>query len=241
MITTITPPDGDDDRYQLGEEKNDGAELTAPSTEGYPVDKNEPTSGTESSRTTEEVTSAKSDIFDDLIALGRPLDEVVPSEKVLTSLEVRKPKRDEWVRLHSEIHARVHAYDPKDNRSWFVVLPEVVEPLLDVLRYVQMSLAVNYAGTLFIWPVPIPTERHPHQAHISALAAAEQAMQEWIRISWGGSDYDVYRRSSAKVDPVWPAEIKTASEMLRFASKAGSFEVIGSMDHPVIRRHLGLD
>ncbi len=154
---------------------------------------------------------------------------------------MRKPKREEWVRLHQEIHSRVYVYEAKDEQSWYLVLPEIVEPLLDVVRYVQMSLAVNYAGTPFIWPVPIPTDRKPHKAHVSAFAGAEQAMLQWIRISWGDSEYDIYRRSSAKVEPKWPEEIENASQMFRFASKAGGFEVIDSMDHPIVQGLLGLD
>jgi hypothetical protein len=220
-------------------EKSDGAEQTAPSTEGHSGVESETASTKNTNRNAEEVTPKKGDIFDDLAALGRPLDEVLPSEKVLTSLPVRKPKRDEWVRLHPEIHARVYVYESEN--SWYVVLPDVIEPLLDVVRYVEISLAVNYSGTPFAWPVPVPTESKPHRAHLTAFGGAEQARREWIRISWGDGEYDIYRRKSAKVDPKWPAEIGSASEMLRFASKAGGFEVIDSMDHPVVRGLLGRD
>ena len=230
MKTTIVP-------YDI----SDGTELTVPSEEGHPGVETEPTSSNKSSRNVEDVTPKSGDIFDDLAALGRPLDELLPSEKVLTSLPVRKPKRDEWVRLHPEIHARVYVYESKDDQSWYVVLPDFLEPLLDVVRYVEMSLAVNYAGTPFAWPVPLPTESKSHRAHVTAFAGAEQARREWVRISWGDGEYDVYRRSSAKVEPKWPSEIGSASEMLRFASKAGGFEVIDSMDHPVVRGLLGRD
>jgi hypothetical protein len=104
-----------------------------------------------------------------------------------------------------------------------------------------MSLAVNYAGSPFVWPVPIPSQRKPYAAHVSAFAAADLAMKEWVRITWTGSDYEVFRRKQAKAEPVWPTEITDAATLMRFASKVGSFEVIDSMDHPVIRRHLGLD
>jgi len=105
MKNTMTPPDGNENgrhssdgeanHHQLGEEKNDGTELTVPSAEGRPVDKNEPSSAENDTKNREEVTPNQGDIFDDLEALGQPLDEVIPSEKVLTSLPMRKPKRDE--------------------------------------------------------------------------------------------------------------------------------------------------
>lgn len=232
---------GETKPHQLGEEKSDGAELTAPSVEGHPVDENELASAKNDTTNSEEVTSNTGDIFDDLAALGRPIDEIVPSEKVLTSLPVRKPKRDEWIRLHPEIHTRAYIYESREDNSWYVVLPTVVEPMLDVVRYVQLTLAVNYGGSAFVHPVPVPTERKAHRAHITGFAGAEQAMREWVRISWNGSEYDIYRRSSAKVEPAWPAEVTNPSEMLRFAAKAGGFEVIDSLDHPVVRELQGRD
>lgn len=227
--------------HQLSEQKNDVAELTATSVEGNRVDENQPASTEEHKRPTENVTPEKRDIFDDLASLGRPLDEIVPSQKVLTSLPVRKPKKDEWVRLHPEIHTNAYIYEVFEERGCYVVLPSVVEPMLDLVRYVQLSLAVNYKGNPFVWPVQIPTERNPHAASISAFAGADRATREWIRISWGGKEYEVYRRRSAAAEPEWPTEISNASEMLRFASKAGAFEIIDSLDHPVVRRLLGND
>ena len=251
MHTTTTSPAVDDNdgrhfsdgetSHQLGEQKNDGTELTVPSVEGSRVDKNQPASAVNDTKTPEAVTPNPRDIFDDLAAFGRPIDEIVPSEKLLTSLAVRKSKREEWVRVHPTIPVRAYIYESRDENAHYIVMPAVVETLLDVVRYVQLSLVVNYSGSAFVWPVPVPTERKPYRAHITAFAGAERAMREWVRISWNGQDYDIYRRSSAKVEPVWPAEVTNASEMLRFASKAGGIEIIDSLDHPVVRALLGHD
>jgi len=240
MKTTIDTPD--EDRHgQHPQNENDGTELTVPSAEGHPVDENEAQSAVNTSNSDGNVTTKMGDIFDDLEALGRPLEEVIPSEKILTSLPVRKPGKTEWVRLHSKISTRAYLYEARDEGSTYLVTPEAVEPLRDVVRYVQLSLAVNYGGAPFVWPVPIPTERKAHRAHITAFAAAERAQREWIRTTWNGNEYEVFRRTSAKVDPVWPEEVCTAAEMLRFASKAGAFEVIDSVDHPVVQALLGRD
>ncbi|MBX3742509.1 MAG: hypothetical protein KF712_16095 [Akkermansiaceae bacterium] len=251
-MKTTTPclPEDDNDghhfsdgetSHQLGEQKNDGTELTVPSVEGSRVDENQPATAVDDTRTPEAVTPKQRDIFDDLAAFGRPIDEIVPSEKLLTSLSVRKPKRDEWVRVHPTIHVRAYIYEARDENAHYIVMPAVVELLLDVVRYVQLSLAVNYSGGTFVWPVSVPTERKPHRAHITAFAGAERAMREWIRISWGREEYEIYRRSSAKTEPVWPDEITSASEMLRFAAKAGGVEIIDSLDHPVVRALQGRD
>lgn len=222
-------------------EKDDDTELTVPSAEGCPSDKTEPQSAENTSKTPAQVTSKDGDIFDDLNALGLSLDEVVPSQKLLTSLPIRKPKRDEWVRCHPEIATAINIYENKDTRECYLVLPSALEPINDTIRYVRLVLAVNYTGVPFLWPVPVPTERQTHHSYISAFAAAEQAKKEWIRISWGNGDYGIYRRQSAGTEPVWPQEITNASEMLRFASKSGAFEVIDSVEHPVVKGLLGLD
>ena len=251
MNTKTTSPSEDDNdgrhfsdgeaSHQLGENENGGTELTVPPVEGSRVDENQPASAEKNTQNAENVTSKKHDIFDDLAALGRPLDEIIASEKLLTSLPVRKPKRDEWVRIHMTIAARAYIYEAKGDNSWYIVLPGVVEPMIDVVRFVQLCLAVNYDGSAFVWPVPVPTERKPPRAHITAFAAAEKAAREWIRISWGKYDYNVYRRSSAKIEPAWPTEVTNASEMLRFAAKAGGIEIIDSLDHPVVRALQGRD
>ncbi|MBN8457480.1 MAG: hypothetical protein J0M04_06570 [Verrucomicrobia bacterium] len=251
MNNKIVPQSGEDNagrlceggetRHHGGEEQIGGTEQTVPPAEGPSVDENESSSGKDHTQNTEEVTQKKRDIFDDLAALGRPIDEIVASEKLLTSLLVRKPKRDEWVRVHPTISARVYIYEAREENAHYIVLPEVVEPLRDVVRYVQLSLATNYSGGHFVWPVPVPTERRPHRAHVTAFAAAERAAREWIRISWGKDDYDLYRRSSAQVDPVWSTEISTPSEMMRFVAKTGGIEIIDTLDHPVVRALLGTD
>lgn len=251
MKNTTTNPTWDDNdglhisegeaSHQLGGHKNDGTELTVPSVEGSRVDENQPASAANNTRTSGSVTPEKRDIFADLAAFGRPIDEIIPSEKLLSSLPVRKPKRDEWVRVHNEIQVRVYIYEAKEDNANYIVMPAVAESLLDVVRFVQLSLAVNYSGSAFAWPVPVPTERKPHRAHISAFAGAEKAMCEWVRISWCKDDYEIRRRLSSKIEPVWPGEITSASEMLRFVVKAGGIEIIESLDHPVVRALLGQD
>ena len=222
--------------------KNDATEPTVTSiSENHHSDKTELPFNEESTTTEPKVTSKTPDIFDDLDALSCSPEDIVPSEKLLTFLPVRKPKKDEWVRSHSEISTPISIYEKKDTGDSYLVLPSVVEALNDVVRLVRLTLTVNYAGVPFLWPVPIPTEKNSHSAHIASSAAAEHAKKQWIRISWNGTQYDVHKRTTPGTPPLWPAEITSASDMLRFASKVGAFEVIDSLDHPVVKHHLGLD
>lgn len=226
-------------------ENGDGAELTAPSAAGEPIAKSEPQTAAEFTADPENVTSEKQakkkgDIFDDLASLGRTLEEITPSEKLLTMLSVRKPEKDEWVRSHLTIATPINIYEPSNSREIYLILPAALEALESVARRVRMTLAVNYAGEAFVWPVPIPAEKNPHRCHVAAQAAAAAAVKSWIRIVWKGNDYEVSRRIDNSKIPEWPTEIADASAMLRFACKAGGIEVIDSPDHPVARGILGL-
>lgn len=232
-------------QYPDSPEKADGAELTTPSIKEEPIAKSEPLYAEEPTpsqiNVTSEVATGPRDIFDDLSSLGLTLDDLTPSKKILTGLEVRKPKKDEWVCCHLEIAAKVNIYQPSDTRETYLILPEVLDTMGDVVRHVCMTLAVNYAGEVFIWPVPVPMGRSPHKAHLSAAAAAKLATKQWIRIAWKGSDYEVMRRTGNAKAPQWPAEVSTASDMLRLACKPGGIEIIETAEHPVVRELLGLD
>ena len=232
-------------QYSEQLEKCDGAEQTAPSVGGEPIAKSEPQRAADTTENLELVTSEKpkvkeGDIFDNLIALGRTLNDLTPSQKILTVLPVRKPKKDEWVRCHSGIATPVNIYESSETRETYLILPAVLEAFETVVRHVRMTLTVNYAGEVFIWPVPIPLGAKPHAAHVSAFAAAEAATKSWIRIAWIGNAYEVSRRQNNAKNPEWPAEIKDASSMLRFACKAGGIEIIDSPAHPVACELLGL-
>ncbi len=240
------PMDPTEDRQRLEPElKADGAELTTPSIEEEPIAKSEPLHAenptASQKNVTSEVAAGTRDIFDDLSSLGLTLDDLTPSEKVLTGLEVRKPKKDEWVRCHLETAVKVNIYQPSNTQETYLILPEALEAMGDVVRHVNMTLTVTYAGEAFIWPVPVPLGRSPHKAHLSAAAAARSATKQWIRIAWKGSDYEVSRRTGNPKAPEWPTEVPTAADMLRFACKPGGVEIIETTEHPVVRELLGLD
>ncbi len=221
-------------------EKVDGGESTPPSMEKAPAAKPESKPFEKRSESSKNVTPhPQGDIFDDLAALGRTLDELTPSEKILTGLSIRKPKRDEWVRCHGEIHTPVNLYQSTAG-DVYLVLPSALEALESVTKHVRLRLAVTYTGEAFVWPVAVPSVRKPMPCHVTAATASEAAVEKWIRIAWKSHDYEVVHRSINGKEPSWPTEITSASEMLRFVSETGGFEIIDSINHPVVRELRGL-
>jgi hypothetical protein len=198
----------------------------------------EPT--TSAQRVTVEVTGKPKDVFSDLEALARTSNDLVASETILTVLEVRKPKKDEWVRTHEAIAAAVNIYENSETRETYLILPDALEAMETVVKHVRLTLTMNYSGENFIWPVPVPLGNKPFRAHVSANAAAEEATRHWVRIAWNGTGYEVTRRKNCSKQPTWPDAVPDASEMLRFCAKTGGFEVIESPQHPVVQNLLGL-
>jgi hypothetical protein len=227
--------------YQSGQDKNDDNELTMPSVEGPTVEPSEPISAEVNNPGRMEVTKEKGDIFDHLVALGQNIETGIPSDKVLIFLPVRKPKKDEWVRIHRSIRVRAYVYESAEERSWYLISPEVFETLAEFARIVDLSLAITATDVAFIWPVSVPTERRPHHAHTESFESAKAAREEWIQTAWTNGHWAVHRRPKKMPDPIWPKEIPTPESMLRFAANTGSLELIDSKDHPIIQRLLGLD
>ena len=182
------------------------------------------------------------DIFSDIAALGVSVDELIPSQKVLTHLQVRKPKKDEWVRVHPTLAATLNIYEDQEARATYLVMPAALEPMADLVKRVRVTLTASYSGVFFAWPVPVPADVRANAWHASAFAGAEVATRSWVRIAAGDGEYSVHKRSvnDGKV-PEWPGEIPDLPTMLRYAfAKVGGAEVIETTDHPVVQRLLGI-
>ena len=182
--------------------------------------------------------------FSDLNGLRLSVDEVdtIGSKEILTRVPVRRPQRGEYVRVNPnpEMSIVVTIYTDKDDRDEvFFVAPSMRGVLAEDLKAVLLVTAISRRGTLFIWPLQIPSEENPigRSWHESARKAAEIAKGTWVRIiadkSLGG-----YRARAAEgklADPVWP-EV-TFNELLEIAFQD---RIIQSGDHPVVRRLRGL-
>lgn len=102
-----------------------------------------------------------------------------------------------------------------------------------------LQLAISRRGTLFLWPLTLPSEENPlgRSWHESARRAAEIAKTKWIRIaadkSLGG--YRVREAEGRLSEPEWPTEALSDLLTIAFADR-----IIMSEDHPVVRRLRGI-
>jgi len=195
------------------------------------------------SEETNEVPEPTTDIFSDVVALSKSIEEIPPSEQIITSLVPRKPRKDEFVRCHPELRVSLNIYEDKPNRIDYVLVPEVLGVMNDLVgvKRIMLTLTANYTGDFFAWPVPIPADVGANRWHSTAYQGCEQATRGWIRIKPSVNEYLIYRRTVEQAkEPVWPSEVKSPQELVRLSyGPAGGGDVIASLSHEVVRRLKG--
>ena len=160
-------------------------------------------------------------------------------KKLLTTVPVRKPNRQDFVRVH---HDSSYVLDTmllnlKEERETYLVAPSFREEIPQELTHTRLALATNRQKVLFLWQLRLPGSSGKTDAwSMSALEAYEEAKKNWVRISANMSlgAYEIYEALGNLSDPEWPDE--SMDEIVRIAFR-NSF--IDSYDHPVLRRLRG--
>lgn len=160
--------------------------------------------------------------------------------KELVTCPVRKPNKQEFVRVHpsADYRLRVHILELKDEREVYLVLPAIAAELPGETRTVSLRLAVSRQGAVFLWPVPEPSLDGRELAwHTSARTAAAKGETHWVRVvaNMPQGSYDVFTAPGTLGTPVWPD--KTLRDILSIAF--GDSFIIRDAGHPVIKRLLG--
>ena len=89
-------------------------------------------------------------------------DAEISTERVLTAVPVRKPKRDEFFRVHAGGDYTMDAYvvEREDDldRQVYVVVPSCAEAVSEMVRRVRLFTCISKRGTVFLWPAKLPGE-----------------------------------------------------------------------------------
>lgn len=156
---------------------------------------------------------------------------------MLTAVPVRKPKRDEFFRVHAgedyTIDALVVERDDDQDREVYVVVPSCAEAVLEVARRVRLFTCISKRGTVFLWPAKLPGESAAGRRYAeTGLKIAQHAEAVWVRM-WGDRSLGAYAMVKARgnlEEPKWPD--KTFRELLRIAFEG---RIIDRPNHPLIR------
>ena len=100
--------------------------------------------------------------FDNLSALrlDQSYADTVGVKKLLTTVPVRKPNRQEFVRVHPDPAYRLTPaaiIEVKEDREVYLVMPDMAPILPGEFSTVTLLTTINRQGTLHIWPVKLPT------------------------------------------------------------------------------------
>jgi hypothetical protein len=166
--------------------------------------------------------------------------ETVGVKKLLTTVPVRKPNRQDFVRVHPNPAYRLTPaaiIELKEDRDVYLVTPAMASELPGEFAAAALFTTVNRQGVLHLWPVKLPGVDGKHNEwHRSAAEAAERAMERWVRIianlSLGA--YEMFEATGDLSEPEWP-DLPFA-DILKIAFRD---RIVDTVDHPVVARLRG--
>lgn len=185
------------------------------------------------------VTGSDTDIDPTKLRLSQNFVEMSGVQRVVTSIPIRKPTRQEFVRVRDGERSRMEVaiLELKDERETYIVNPDLYPLLADELTPVVLRLTINRQDVPFLWPIRLPDANgRLNSWHDSDHQASEIAVEKWVRIAanMSAGGYDLFVATGELPDPKWPAmEFK---EILNLAFRG---RIIESMDHSVLRRLRG--
>jgi len=113
------------------------------------------------------------------------------------------------------------------------LVPELVGEYVTKTLY----LAINRQGTLFFWPVRLPSpDGKDNNWWRSGREAADLAMKDWVRVkaNMNLGAYDIFKAGSVISKPEWPT--LGYWDLIKIAFRD---HLVDYIDHPVIKRLRG--
>ena len=174
------------------------------------------------------------------LRLSQSFAETAGVKKLLTTVPVRKPGPQDFVRVHPDLQMRgdFPLIELKDEREEYVIAGPLVPELVGEFVSKTLYTTVSRQGVVSLWPVRLPDhDGREMEWHRSAREAAEIAMKRWVRVKANRSlgAYEIFQAESCIAEPVWPD--LDFQQIIRIAFRD---RLITSLDHPVIKRLRGL-
>jgi hypothetical protein len=164
-------------------------------------------------------------------------------EKVLLTVPVRRPRKQEFFRVHPGERFSLDCYtltkESGMDREHYMIAKELWAALLGEAKKVRLFTCITKGGTVFLWPATLPEAESTggngagRRWHTSALEAADEAKKHWIRLIPNKElgAYDVLRARGDLGEPAWPAD-KEFKDYLKLAFKDN---LIDTPHHDVLR------
>jgi hypothetical protein len=156
-------------------------------------------------------------------------------KKMLTTVPVRKPGKQEWFRVRPGDAWRLQTATFEDEalRETYLVSQSLWSELAGLIHPTLIVTAINRQGDLFLWRLKLPgADGRPNHWTDSALAIAREAETGWRRMAsnMAAGYYEGFVPEATLPEPEWPE--RTFAEIIRTAFKG---RLIDSLDHPLLR------
>jgi len=160
-------------------------------------------------------------------------------KKLTTTIPVRKPGKQDYVRVHPDPAYRIETavLEIKEEQETFLVAQELWDELPRELTPKVLFTTINRQQVTSLWPIRLPGDDGRIDTwNGSAMEAATFAQKQWVRICSNKSlgAYDVFQATGEIPEPEWPE--LNLEQILEIAFK-GRF--IKDSDHPALKRLRG--
>jgi len=196
---------------------------------------------------------AKSTDTIDAAAAAEPLDPFDPAnlrldqsfvetaavKKLLTTVPVRKPNRQDFVRVHPDPAYRMPCalIELKEERETYLLTPAISRELPGEFFLANIYTAINRQRVVFLWPVKTPgSDGKQSDWTRSAAEAAATAVDRWVRVSpnMNLGAYEIAVAESLIAEPEWPEQSFRDLLKIGFGDR-----LVDRLDHPLIARLRG--
>jgi len=174
------------------------------------------------------------------LRLDQSFADTVGVKRHLMTVPVRKPNRQDFVRVHPDPAYRLTPtaiIEVKEDREVYLVTPNMAQELPGEFAAATLFTAINRQGVLHLWPVKLPgPDGKYNEWHRSGAEAAELAMKRWIRLTANMSlgAYEVFEATGDLPEPEWPDV--PFPEILKIAFRD---RIVDGADHPLVQRLRG--
>jgi hypothetical protein len=175
------------------------------------------------------------------LRLSQDFASAVGVKRLITTIPVKKPSREWFVRTHPDPAFRLQTavLELKEDREIYLVSPSLRPELASETTFSPRLLvtSISRQGVLFLWPVKLPgPDGKIDSWSRSSLDAADEAKSRWVRVTANMhlGAYDITVASGQVGEPSWPDLPFQQIIKIAFRDK-----MIDTWDHPVLRRLRG--
>lgn len=143
----------------------------------------------------------------DSLRLDQDYIEQTGIKKEISIIRVKKPHRQEFIRVHPEWSLETMVFVDQDERSHYIVNPSLYGLLEGELIPKVLYPYINIKRVLKLWPIRLPdAEGKLDDWNRSALEAAKLAKEKWVRVASNRplGAYEIFFPLGSVDGPEWP-------------------------------------